>query len=55
MPISSALHVAAANDAARRPPSNVAEIDPYELNYSNTPLDFAVYLEYPRMIDSCAP
>src|SRR5262249_8494376 len=23
----------------------------YELNYSNTPLDFAVYHEYPRMIE----
>ena len=28
-----------------------AEVDPYELNYNNTPLDFAVYHDYPRMIE----
>ena len=49
-----ALHVAAAHDAL-----NVAalliergvEVDPYELNYSNTPFDFAAYYQFPRMID----
>ena len=52
------LHVAAANDAvhvARLLIERGAEIDPYELNYSNTPLDFAVYHEYPRMIDLLRP
>ena len=52
------LHVAAANDAvhvARLLIERGAEVDPYELNYSNTPLDFAVYLEYPRMIDLLRP
>jgi ankyrin repeat protein len=48
------LHVAAASDAAhvaRLLIERGAEVDPYELNYSNTPLDFAVYHEYPRMIE----
>jgi ankyrin repeat protein len=48
------LHVAAAHDAVEVAELLIergAEIDPYELNYSNTPLDFAVYHEYPRMID----
>ena len=48
------LHVAAANDAAHVAELLIergAEVDPYELNYSNTPLDFAVYHEYSRMID----
>ena len=48
------LHVAAANDAvqvARLLIDRGAEIDPYELNYSNTPLDFAIYHDYPRMIE----
>lgn len=47
------LHVAAANDAVHVAELLIergAEPDPYELNYSNTPLDFAVYHEYPRMI-----
>ena len=53
-----ALHVAAANDAVHVAGLLIqrgAEIDPYELNYSNTPLDFAVYHEYPRMIDLLRP
>ena len=48
------LHVAAASDAVRVAELLIergAELDPYELNYGNTPLDFAVYHEYPRMID----
>ena len=52
------LHVAAANDAvkvARLLIERGAEIDPYEQNYNNTPLDFAVYYEYPRMIDLLRP
>jgi len=47
------LHVAAANDAVRVAALLIdrgAEIDPYELNYSNTPLDFAIYADHPRMI-----
>src|SRR5262249_49604129 len=32
-----------------------AEIDPYELNYSNTPLDFATWNESSRMIDVLRP
>lgn len=47
------LHVAAANDAVHVAGlllERGAEPDPYELNYGNTPLDFAVYHEYPRMI-----
>lgn len=47
------LHVAAANDALRVAGLLIergAEIDPYEENYNNTPLDFAVYHEFPRMI-----
>jgi ankyrin repeat protein len=52
------LHVAAANDAVHVAALLIergAEIDPYELNYSNTPLDFAVYYEYSRMIDLLRP
>ncbi len=48
------LHVAATSDAvnvARLLIERDAEVDPYELNYSNTPLGFAVYHEYPRMIE----
>src|SRR2546425_4943623 len=48
------LHVAAANDAldaAELLIQRGAEVDPYELNYNNTPLDFAVYHEYPRLVD----
>jgi ankyrin repeat protein len=52
------LHVAAANDAVHVAGLLIergAEIDPYELNYSNTPLDFAVHYEYQRMIDLLRP
>jgi ankyrin repeat protein len=48
------LHVAAASDAvsvAELLIDRGAELDPYELNYSNTPLDFAVYFEHRRMIE----
>jgi ankyrin repeat protein len=48
------LHVAAASDAVHVAELLIergAELDPYELNYNNTPLDFAVYHEYPRMIE----
>lgn len=48
------LHVAAANDAlqvAKLLIDRGAELDVYELNYSNTPLDFARYHDYPRMIE----
>jgi ankyrin repeat protein len=48
------LHLAAANDAvrvARLLIERGAVLDAYELNYSNTPLDFAVYHDYPRMIE----
>ena len=48
------LHVAAAHDAVQVAELLIgrgAEVDPYERNYSNTPMDFAVYHEYPRMID----
>jgi len=48
------LHVAAASDAVQVAELLIergAEVDPYELNYNNTPLDFAVYHEYPRMIE----
>ena len=47
------LHLAANHDAvdvARLLIRRGAEIDPVELNWSNTPLDFAVYNEFPRMI-----
>ena len=52
------LHVAAANDAVRVAGLLIqrgAEVDPYELNYNNTPLDFAVYHDYPRMIELLMP
>ncbi|HLK66559.1 MAG TPA: ankyrin repeat domain-containing protein [Bryobacteraceae bacterium] len=49
-----ALHVAAWNDSVRVAElliSRGAEIDPYETNWGNTPLDFAVYGEHTRMIE----
>jgi ankyrin repeat protein len=52
------LHVAAANDALRAAALLIqrgAEVDPHELNYNNTPLDFAVYHDYPRMIELLIP
>ena len=52
------LHVAAWNDAvqvAKLLIDHGAEIDPYELNYSNTPLDFAVYGDHPRMVELLRP
>jgi ankyrin repeat protein len=52
------LHVAAANNALRvteRLIQGGAEVDSYELNYNNTPLDFAVYHDYPRMIELLTP
>jgi ankyrin repeat protein len=48
------LHVAAASDAVKVAELLIergAELDPYELNYSNTPLDFAAYFEHGRMIE----
>lgn len=48
------LHVAAASDAVHVAELLIergAEVDPYELNYNNTPLDFAVHHDYPRMIE----
>ena len=48
------MHVAAANDAVHVAGLLIergAEIDPYERNYSNTPLDVAVYYDHARMID----
>lgn len=48
------LHVAAANEAVQVAGLLIergADVDPYELNYSNTPLDFAVYYEHARMIE----
>lgn len=47
------LHLAAAHDAvdvARLLIRRGAQIDPVELNWNNTPIDFAVWNEYPRMI-----
>jgi ankyrin repeat protein len=52
------LHIAAANDSvhvANLLLERGAEVDPYEQNYGNTPLDFAVYHEYPRMIELLRP
>ncbi len=52
------LHVAAANDALRVAILLIqrgAEVDAYEQNYNNTPLDFAVYHDYPRMIELLIP
>jgi len=49
-----ALHVAAWADALRVAELLIergAELDPRELNYSNTPLDFAVYAEHTGMIE----
>jgi ankyrin repeat protein len=51
------LHVAAAADAvhvAELLIARGAEVDPYELNYSNTPLDFAVYYGHTRTIELLA-
>ncbi|MGH9658066.1 MAG: ankyrin repeat domain-containing protein, partial [Bryobacteraceae bacterium] len=48
------LHVAAANDATRVAALLIergAAVDPYELKYSCTPLDFAVYHDYRSMIE----
>jgi ankyrin repeat protein len=48
------LHIAAGNDALRVAALLIergAEIDPVELNWNNTPIDWAVYCEYPRMIE----
>jgi ankyrin repeat protein len=48
-----ALHVAAFHHAIRVAALLIergAEIDHYELNHSNTPLDCAVYCDHPRMI-----
>jgi ankyrin repeat protein len=53
-----ALHVAAANDAVQVAALLIArgaEIDPYELRYSNTPLDFATWHQHQRMIDLLRP
>jgi ankyrin repeat protein len=47
------LHLAASHDAievARLLIRRGAEVDPVESNWNNTPLDFAVYHEHPRMI-----
>ena len=47
------LHLAANHDAvdvARLLIRRGAQIDPVELNWNNTPMDFAVWHEYPRMI-----
>ena len=48
------LHTAAAHDALRVAALLIergAEIDPVETNWDNTPLDFAVYHQKPRMIE----
>jgi ankyrin repeat protein len=48
------LHTAAANGALRVAALLIergAEIDPIETNWDNTPLDFAVYHQQPRMIE----
>ncbi|HET9219661.1 MAG TPA: ankyrin repeat domain-containing protein [Terriglobia bacterium] len=47
------LHLAASHDAvdvARLLIRGGAQIDPVELEWNNTPIDFAVWNEYPRMI-----
>jgi ankyrin repeat protein len=51
------LHVAASHDAlavAELLIDRGAEIDPVEQNWNNTPIGFAVYHEFPRMIDLLA-
>jgi ankyrin repeat protein len=51
------LHIAASHDAlqvAQLLIDRGAKIDPVEENWSNTPIDFAVYQELPRMIDLLA-
>jgi len=48
------LHVAASHDALRTAELLIrrgAEIDPVETQWDNTPLDFAVYHEHPRLIE----
>lgn len=53
-----ALHVAASHDAvavAHLLLERGAEIDPVETKWGNTPLDFAVYHEHPRMIALLVP
>jgi ankyrin repeat protein len=48
------IHIAAAHDALRVAAFLIergAEIDPVETNWDNTPLDFAVYHQKPRMIE----
>jgi hypothetical protein len=48
------LHIAAWHDALRVAQLLIdrgAEIDPVESSWSNTPLDFAVYGQLPRMIE----
>jgi uncharacterized protein len=52
------LHFAAAHDAvhvAQLLLERGAEVDPVEENWNNTPLDFAVYHEFPRMVELLAP
>ncbi len=52
------LHVAAASSALRVAELLIArgaEIDPYELQWSNTPIDFAVYVDDERMIQLLLP
>lgn len=52
------LHIAAANDAVQVAALLIergAEIDPYEQNHGNTPLDFAVYHDHSRMIELLRP
>ncbi|MBI4474483.1 MAG: ankyrin repeat domain-containing protein, partial [Acidobacteria bacterium] len=48
------LHLAAAEDAVRVAELLInrgAQIDPVESNWNNTPIDFAVWHEYPRMME----
>jgi ankyrin repeat protein len=52
------LHAAARENAVRVAELLIArgaEIDPYELSYNNTPLDFAVYADHREMIEVLAP
>lgn len=52
------LHVAASHDAVRVASLLIergAEIDAVESNWDNTPLDFAVYHQMPRMIELLGP
>ena len=53
-----ALHVAAWENAVNVAELLIrrgAELDPYELNHNNTPLDFAVYAEHDRMVELLSP